>query len=414
MQLYDARGRPAGTAPRSRVRAENLRHGATGVVVRDRMGRIYVHRRTRSKDVYPGLYDFAAGGVITGGEDPAESARREVAEELGVTGATIRGLGVGQYGDDHARYLSFQYEVEYDGPIRHQPEEVAWGAWMTLEELSARLQDQAPDFVPDSRALLGAWLRERLADKVVVHHGWDSRAELVEGRWVDRFPRRPDVGGGLLAETVVMSRLAPLLPLAVPVPQVIVEDPLRVRHRLVEGEPLGAAASRADGARLGEFLRSLHSVPDAVRSGARGAEASRRVLDGVLERFGRDVLPRLPERLQDAGADLLERVRAAPHECLVHGDLGPRHILCTEGVSGVIDWTDMHIGDPAVDLAWVLHGGGSELADGVSAAYGPSREVRERALDWYRLGPWHEVVRGVDGSHPGRVAAGLAGIIERL
>ena len=36
--LYDDGGRPAGSAPRPVMRAENLRHAATGVVVRDPLG----------------------------------------------------------------------------------------------------------------------------------------------------------------------------------------------------------------------------------------------------------------------------------------------------------------------------------------------------------------------------------------
>ena len=81
------RRNPCGSAPRSRMRAENLHHAATAVVVRDRLGRVYVHRRTTTKDVYPGRRDFAAGGVLTAGEDPHDAAVRELAEELGVTQA---------------------------------------------------------------------------------------------------------------------------------------------------------------------------------------------------------------------------------------------------------------------------------------------------------------------------------------
>jgi aminoglycoside phosphotransferase (APT) family kinase protein len=34
---------------------------------------------------------------------------------------------------------------------------------------------------------------------------------------------------------------------------------------------------------------------------------------------------------------------------LVHGDVGPAHILLLDGVvSGIIDWSDAHIGDPAM------------------------------------------------------------------
>ena len=48
--LVDERGRVVGEAPRSRMRAENLRHAATGVLLRDPPGRIYVHRRSPAKD----------------------------------------------------------------------------------------------------------------------------------------------------------------------------------------------------------------------------------------------------------------------------------------------------------------------------------------------------------------------------
>src|SRR4029077_19960222 len=81
--LYDDGGRPAGSAPRSVMRAQNLRHAATGIIVRDPWGRVYVHRRTPTKDVYPGRWDFTAGGVVLFGEDPLDGARRELAEELG-------------------------------------------------------------------------------------------------------------------------------------------------------------------------------------------------------------------------------------------------------------------------------------------------------------------------------------------
>src|SRR3954453_2772755 len=83
--LYDEGGRPAGSAPRSVMRAQNLRHAATGVVVRDPWGRVYVHRRTQTKDVSPAPWAFPAGGVLLADEDPLGGARRELAEELGVT-----------------------------------------------------------------------------------------------------------------------------------------------------------------------------------------------------------------------------------------------------------------------------------------------------------------------------------------
>jgi 8-oxo-dGTP pyrophosphatase MutT (NUDIX family) len=154
--LYDDAGRPCGVSPRWRVRALNLRHAATAVVVRNASGDVYVHRRTTTKDVYAGRYDFCAGGVIHAGEQPHDAARREAREELGVTGVPLWPLGETDYADAETRYRAFVYTCTFDDEITWQPEEVAWGAWVTPRRLAAML-DEVP-FVPDSVTLLGRWL----------------------------------------------------------------------------------------------------------------------------------------------------------------------------------------------------------------------------------------------------------------
>ena len=160
--LYDDEGRVAGSAPRSVMRARNLRHAASSIVVRDPAGRVYLHRRTTTKDVYPGLLDFAAGGVVLAGEEPDEGAVREVEEELGVHGVPLERLGVADYADDATRYRAFRYTVTWGGPVRWQPEEVSWGAWVELSELVRLVTDEPGSVVPDSVAVWGATLREWL------------------------------------------------------------------------------------------------------------------------------------------------------------------------------------------------------------------------------------------------------------
>lgn len=152
--LVDRTGRVVGSAPRSVVRRDNLLHSATAVLVRDPGGRIYLHRRTDTKDWAPGHWDAAAGGVVVEGEQPEESATRELAEELGISGVPLAGLGTHLYEDDSTRCVEYAYEVVWDGPVRHQPEEVAEGRWATLQELASLLADPGTPFVPDTRQLL--------------------------------------------------------------------------------------------------------------------------------------------------------------------------------------------------------------------------------------------------------------------
>ena len=109
--LFDASGKVTGAAPRGEVRARNLHHGATAILVLNSEDEVLLHRRTATKDVYPGRHDFAVGGVLQAGEEPLDSARRELAEEVGITGVVPQRLGPPRpYADEHTRYVAFCYE----------------------------------------------------------------------------------------------------------------------------------------------------------------------------------------------------------------------------------------------------------------------------------------------------------------
>ncbi|WP_328993802.1 phosphotransferase [Kribbella sp. NBC_01245] len=241
-------------------------------------------------------------------------------------------------------------------------------------------------------------------------NGWDSKA-WTDGVWLYRDPRRPEVVPRLLAEAALLPWLAPQLPLTVPVPELTATG---VRHRLLPGVPLEDAPV---GKALGSFLRALHAVDpaEAVQHSAQDAEAAHAERSAVQARMAAEVLPRLPEDVRRRGEDLLAEIAQATYAQLVHGDLGPDHILVTgDAVTGVIDWTDAHIGDPALDLSWLLYGAEPIVAEAVAASYEPDQDVKRRALAWHRLGPWYEVLFGLDTERPELVQSGLAGVTSRL
>ncbi len=155
--LYNEQGEIIGSAPRSRVRAENLRHGATGIVVFNPQGQIYVHQRTWIKDVYPGLFDFSAGGVIQAGEDPLVSAQREAEEELGVHGELVS-LGEANYQDESTQYHAFCFWVIATEPLQLQPEEVIDGRWVEVSDLILDIEARPQRYMPDAVQLFLPWL----------------------------------------------------------------------------------------------------------------------------------------------------------------------------------------------------------------------------------------------------------------
>lgn len=160
--LYDQAGSVAGSTTRSRVRADALWHAAGVVLVRSGDGNaVYVHLRTAVKDVFPSTWDCWAGGMVAAGETPAECARRELAEELGVHGVEPVPLFTKVYDDGRNRCHNFAFEVRWDGPIHHQAEEIVEGRWIPLAELRAWVDDPAPElpFIPDGREGVQEWFR---------------------------------------------------------------------------------------------------------------------------------------------------------------------------------------------------------------------------------------------------------------
>src|SRR5438477_357932 len=110
VDVTDATGTVIGTATRREMRARNLPHRCTYVLVFNRRGDLFVHQRTATKDVNPSFWDVAAGGVVAAGESFDDSARRELREELGVD-ATPEPLFPFRYADGRTVVHAMVYRV---------------------------------------------------------------------------------------------------------------------------------------------------------------------------------------------------------------------------------------------------------------------------------------------------------------
>jgi isopentenyldiphosphate isomerase len=156
----DAEGNVVGTVTRERMRRENLRHRSVGIVVLDGAGRVLIHRRAEDKDVWPGRWDLAAGGVVAAGESFDEAARRELAEELGISDVELVHLGDGVYADESVDAVVRMYHVIWDGPVSFADGEVVEALWVSGDELQIRLGRDS--FVPDSVAMAAEQVRRLL------------------------------------------------------------------------------------------------------------------------------------------------------------------------------------------------------------------------------------------------------------
>jgi isopentenyldiphosphate isomerase len=159
LDIVDRHDRVVGQAPRIDAYAHRLRHRCVFVLVRDAAGRIFVHRRTAGKLVFPSLYDMFVGGVVRAGEPYDEAALREAQEELGVSElpAPVRLFKFLYDAPDHTWWCAV-YQIRCQPPVAPQIEEIAWHAFLTEEELHRRLAEWpwVPDGLQAYRRLL-AW-----------------------------------------------------------------------------------------------------------------------------------------------------------------------------------------------------------------------------------------------------------------
>jgi len=210
-----------------------------------------------------------------------------------------------------------------------------------------------PDFRVETITSLGA--------------GRDNAAFGVNGMLVVRFSTEPDASlraGVVASEAQLLEMVAITSPLPVPVPRFVDTDAGCIGYDKLSGTPLlhlppTELGPHADGvaAKLGGFLSAVHDLP----------------LDCVATLVDPDHVP-MHEWLHEAAAyhaTLADQVpvehRPAVLEFLAedpppadyepvfsHNDLGVEHVLVdldTWDVTGVIDWTDAAIVDPAFDFA---------------------------------------------------------------
>ncbi|MEU4498393.1 NUDIX domain-containing protein [Streptomyces sp. NPDC023998] len=148
LDIVDENDEVIGQAPRGEAYARGMRHRCVFIQARDAQGRIFVHRRTATKLVFPSQYDMFVGGVVGAGESYDAAALREAEEELGVSGLP-RPVPLFKflYESGEQTWWSAVYEVRCELPVNPQAEEVAWHAFLPEEELEQRLGEW--EWVPD-------------------------------------------------------------------------------------------------------------------------------------------------------------------------------------------------------------------------------------------------------------------------
>lgn len=151
VEMVDKEGLELGRVPRKLVHKFNVLHRGIGLfTTKDApiqmisgatQPDLYTHQRTSSKRIFPSLYDMFVGGVSLAGEDPEITARREMEEELGLSGGTwtskiFQCVVCTAYNRCVVDIFSYAMDTISE-KVTWQEEEVAWGDFVPYKVISA-------------------------------------------------------------------------------------------------------------------------------------------------------------------------------------------------------------------------------------------------------------------------------------
>lgn len=152
IQIVDENNRELAAVSRSIMRAQNLIHRASYILVFNKARELYIQRRTMNKDIYPGYWDVAAGGVVLADENYDDSARRELREELGICHNNLTHCFDHYYEDVNNRVWGRIYNCTHEGPFVLQAEEVEYGMFVPVQ--TALGMSRQDPFTPDGLEIL--------------------------------------------------------------------------------------------------------------------------------------------------------------------------------------------------------------------------------------------------------------------
>lgn len=159
--IVDEKNSPLGGVTRAEMRQKRLIHRSTYILITDPKERLLLQKRTNTKDVYPGLWEIAAGGVVAYKEDYLNSAIRELQEETGISNVPLRQHLDFYYEDQHNRLWGRLFSCSWNGTIHPQAEEVEKAFFASKDVLWDMLTNEK--FTPDSYFLIELIKRERIS-----------------------------------------------------------------------------------------------------------------------------------------------------------------------------------------------------------------------------------------------------------
>ena len=256
------------------------------------------------------------------------------------------------------------------------------------------------------------------SDFVENKEGWANRVYIVDNAYIFRFPRNTESYNDLLRERMILPQLKKVATIAIPdfkyesldeEKRPFVGYPMIAGIQLTKEHLAAMTDAEQDGVArsIALFLEGLHSETLSQFAQANGLR--HKTLDQWIL-FKNHVFEKAKIHLTETTCQIIEAFfsefvdlmkTSAPGEAVIHGDFSSDHILFDEHrkvLTGIIDFGDIQIGDPAFDFTGLYMDYGKEFAERVLSYYTLNkRDFLERIERFYiKQVPLHSLLYGIE------------------
>lgn len=138
LDVVDADDQVVETLSRGEIHQRHLIHRSVHVLVFADDGRLLLQKRSMQKDECAGMWDTSCAGHVESGQSYAETAPRELEEELGFAPKQpLIPLFKMQPTPDNGMEFAMVYRTDYDGPFSIAKDEVDEISWFDLVTVDA-------------------------------------------------------------------------------------------------------------------------------------------------------------------------------------------------------------------------------------------------------------------------------------
>jgi aminoglycoside 2''-phosphotransferase len=252
----------------------------------------------------------------------------------------------------------------------------------------------------------------------VIRLGQNNDVLIVNDTLVFRFPKYVEGIKKLKKETEVLEQIRGKLSLPIPYPQYKSMEPNEVGkvftgYQRIEGTPLwhdmmkNIHNEERIASQLVQFLKELHSQPvDSLGIEKKSAEDVRNSIVGLYGKFKNKLFPYMNETSRSEidhnfEAFLSNKELLSFNTVLIHGDFGASNILWDskrEEITGIIDFGETEIGDPAYDFAGLLSSYGQPFVKRCLSMYPDGERIFERMTFYKSTFALQEALHGVENN----------------